>query len=135
MYTIKETCYSDAGKILKRYNGERLVAVGYSFKVDEAHTIQEESIDLSTIERISDSSIKVLTKNGSVVMIGNNTKRTYGDWKTIIVKWRYSNDDQIAIMLNKDESEEDLEKYNRMQSWREWASTLSEAIINLNKNI
>lgn len=135
MYTIKETCYSDAGKILKRYNGERLVAIGYSFKVDGAYTIQEESIDLSTIERISDSSIKVLTENSSVVMMGNNTKRTYGDWKTIIIKWRYSNDDQIAIMLNKDESEEDLERYNRMQSWREWASTLSKAIVNLNNNI
>lgn len=135
MYTIKGICYSDAGKILKRYNGKRLVAIGYSFKVNEAYTIKEESIDLSTIERISDSSIKVLTENDSVIMMGNNTKRTYGDWKTIIVKWRYSNDDQIAIMLNKDESEEDLEKYNRMQSWREWASTLSEAIINLNKNI
>lgn len=132
MYTIKETCYSDAGKILKRYNGARLVAIGYSFKVDEAYTIQEESIDLSTIERISDSSIKVLTENGSVIMMGNNTKRTYGDWKTIIIKWRYSNDDQIAIMLNKDESEEDLERYNRMQSWREWASTLSKKIVELN---
>ena len=117
---------------MKRYNGERLVAIGYSFKVDETYTIQEESIDLSTIERISDSSIKVLTENGSVIMMGNNTKRTYGDWKTIIIKWRYSNDDQIAIMLNKDESEEDLERYNRMQSWREWASTLSKAIVNLN---
>lgn len=135
MYIIKGICYSDAGKILKRYNGERLVAIGYFFKVDEAYAVQEESIDLSTIEKISDSSIKVLTENGSVVMIGNNTNRTYGDWKTIIIKWRYSNDDQIAIMLNKDESEEDLEKYNRMQSWREWASTLSKVIINLNKNI
>jgi hypothetical protein len=38
---------------------------------------------------------------------------------------RYSNDDQIAIILNKDESEKDKISYNRMQMWRRFADDLA----------
>lgn len=37
--------------------------------------------------------------------------------KTLIIKLHYSNDDQIAIMLNDDE-----DKMREMQEWREFAS-------------
>ena len=56
---------------------------------------------------------------------------SYAEWKTKIIKWRYSNDDQIAILINKDDSEEDIIKYNRMQEWREYAAKLARKIINL----
>lgn len=42
---------------------------------------------------------------------------TYAAIKTFIIKLHYSNDDQIAIMLNNDE-----EKMIKMQEWREYAS-------------
>ena len=61
------------------------------------------------------------------VRIAENT--SYGDIKAMLVKIRYSNDDQIAILLNKDSSEEDLLKYNKMQEWRDWASILAKAFM------
>lgn len=55
----------------------------------------------------------------------------YEEWKKHIIQWRYSNDDQIAIILNKDDSEEDKLQYEKMQEWREWASKLAKKIIQL----
>lgn len=45
--------------------------------------------------------------------------------KTAVVKTRYSNDDQIAIMLNKDENENSALYYQKMQEWRAFASDLA----------
>jgi hypothetical protein len=58
-------------------------------------------------------------------------KWTYSDYKRSIITSRYSNDDQIAIILNKEDSDLDLIKYNRMMKWREFASVLANKIINL----
>ena len=47
------------------------------------------------------------------VRIAKNT--SYGDLKSMLVKIRYSNDDQIAIIINKDNSEEGNLKFQQMQ--------------------
>ena len=58
------------------------------------------------------------------------SKSDYATVKTEMIKKRYSNDDQIAIMLNKDSGlEEDLFAYQKMQEWREWASTVAKKIM------
>ena len=58
------------------------------------------------------------------------SKSYYATVKTEMIKKRYSNDDQIAIMLNKDSGlEEDLFAYQKMQEWREWASTVAKKIV------
>lgn len=58
------------------------------------------------------------------------SKSDYATVKTEMIKKRYSNDDQIAIMLNKDSGlEEDLFAYQKMQEWREWASTVAKKIV------
>ena len=42
------------------------------------------------------------------------------------------NDDQIAIMLNKDSGEEsDILRYDKMQEWRDWAGRLARKIIDI----
>jgi hypothetical protein len=46
--------------------------------------------------------------------------QNYAAIKTFIIKLHYSNDDQIAIMLNGDE-----EKMKEMQEWREYASYIA----------
>lgn len=43
----------------------------------------------------------------------------------------FSNNDQIAIMLNKDESDEDLFLFNKMQEWRKWASVVAKEVVKL----
>ena len=58
------------------------------------------------------------------------SKSDYATVKTEMIKKRYSNDDQIAIMLNKDSGlEEDFFAYQKMQEWREWASTVAKKIV------
>jgi hypothetical protein len=56
-------------------------------------------------------------------------KWTYSDYKRSIITSRYSNDDQIAIILNKEDSDLDRIKYDRMMKWREFASLLAKKII------
>ena len=42
-----------------------------------------------------------------------------------MIKLRYSNDDQLALMLNKDNSEEDKMYYDKMQEWREFSGHIA----------
>ena len=46
--------------------------------------------------------------------------KSYAYIKTFIIKLHYSNDDQLAIILNDDEV-----AYNKMQSWREYATKIA----------
>lgn len=117
MYKVKDTVYSEPGYMLVK-PGFR----GYSRK-GELKDFTEEKLNTETFS-IQGNIIYI----GSVIIGQYDPKKTYGDYKTSIIKGRYSNDDQIAIMLNKDNSEEDLEKYNRMQAWREWAAKLARLI-------
>ena len=50
---------------------------------------------------------------------------SYADIKKRVIKSRYTEDDQIAIILNKDESEEDAMCFQKMQEWREFASEVA----------
>lgn len=50
---------------------------------------------------------------------------SYAQIKTFIIKLHYSNDDQIAIMLNNDE-----DKMNEMQEWREYATIIAKKYTN-----
>ena len=61
-------------------------------------------------------------------------KIEYGALKAQFIKMRYSNDDQIAIMLNKDNSEEDEIYYNKMQEWRDWSGEMAKKIVEYEKN-
>ena len=56
------------------------------------------------------------------------SKSDYATVKTEMIKKRYSNDDQIAIMLNAQLSEEDKVYYNKMQEWREFSRYIAKSI-------
>lgn len=124
MYTDKGYVYSDAGKILVSGN-----FIGYSVKADSSlvDNITEEDVILDDI--ILDGDF-IRYNNGRIIQ-SYSKNNTYADWKTKIIKWRYSNDDQIAILINKDNSEDDAAKYGRMQAWREYAAKLARKIISL----
>jgi hypothetical protein len=55
----------------------------------------------------------------------------YKDWKKKWVNKQFTNDDQIAIMLNKDDSEEDLFLFNKMQEWRKWSGIIAKKITSI----
>lgn len=120
MYKQKNKVYSDAGKYLKCGN-----RVAYEF--DETTSDVVEVVD----------SVDGFVKVGGMVTWSDGFRAikvvengTYDDYKTRIVKARYSYDDQIAIMLNKDSGdEEDALAYERMQEWREYAGKVAKKIM------
>ena len=124
MYKIKNIVYADAGKILKSANYQ-----GYQCK-GNLEDFEELTVDLNTGHRENG----LIIFDNAVMLVKD---LDYVGWKTHIVKIRYSNDDQIAIILNKDSSEEDLLRFNKMQEWREYASELAHKILeilNINNN-
>lgn len=121
MYTKGETTYADAGCILISQTSK-----GYKLS-KSLQDIREHNINLDDIT-VSDKFIKI-----DNILIANQKGFTYADWKKYIIKWRYSNDDQIAIILNKDNSEEDKMLFDKMQEWRDWAGQLAHILAELNK--
>ena len=56
---------------------------------------------------------------------------SYTDIKTKLITSRYSNDDQIAIILNNGKNGEDTELFNKMQEWRNWCSIIAKFVTNI----
>lgn len=123
MYTDKNIIYADAGKYLKR---DHLIA----FQIPESYNVQE--FDLNTSDIHITGNLAYYNNNLCAQFINPNWK--YSDYKKDIIKKRYSNDDQIAIILNKDDSEEDKIRYQKMMEWREFAATLAKKIIETLQN-
>lgn len=61
------------------------------------------------------------------------SKSDYVTIKTEMIKKRYSNDDQIAIMLNAELSQEDKVYYNKMQEWREFSGYIARQIESIDR--
>lgn len=120
MYTVKNKTYADAGYVLKYKN-----KVAFSFEGVDPKDVLETKINLENMQ-----------KNGNFVVYSGFLKDhisciEYKDWKTKWVNKLFTNDDQIAIILNKDDSEEDLLLFNKMQEWRVWAGVISKEIVQL----
>ncbi|MBD5339399.1 MAG: hypothetical protein HDR98_09835 [Bacteroides sp.] len=54
-------------------------------------------------------------------------KRDYAEVKMAVIRMRYSNDDQLAIILNKDRTAADAAMFLEMQKWREFAAEIAAA--------
>ena len=120
MYIKNNVVYADAGNILISKT-----AIGYSLMADIAD-IQEQQLNLQDM-KLEGEFLKY--SDGLVVQRYKNLD--YAGWKADIIKWRYTIDDQMAIILNKDESAETLLEYNRMQEWRDWAGALANKILSI----
>ena len=115
MYRIKDKLYADAGYILRAGNYR-------TFVMEDRVGAEEESIDIDNIKIIG----KVIVLDSIPVIVD---KFEYGELKSRLVKFQYSYDDQIAIILNKDDSEESLLRYEKMQAWREWAGIVAKKVM------
>lgn len=122
MYQIKNKIYADAGYVLK-YNNK----VAFSFEDVDANDILETKLNLENIH-----------KNGNfVVYDGLRDRITHLDYsrlKSRFINKQFTNDDQIAIILNKDNSKEDTLLFNKMQEWRDFASVIAKKIIDILTN-
>ncbi len=113
MYTIKNKVYADAGCVLKYEN-----KVAFSFEGVDEKDVLETKINLENMQKIG----KFVVYSGLRDYISCTE---YKDWKKKWVNKQFTNDDQIAIILNKDDSEEDLLLFNKMQEWREWSGIVA----------
>ena len=122
MYKIGNKTYADAGHYLKRGS-----SVGYAF-TDNGEEVKEVKVRLDDM-RVSGSLI--IWSDGSLAQMVI-PRGEYGDYKKAVVQKKYSNDDQIAIMLNKDSgNDDDQVAYRKMQEWREWASVVAHKIMDI----
>lgn len=121
MFIKGNMIYSEAGYILKCDNKR-----AFQMPYDSSKEYIEIPIDI-TNTRIESGMI-----NMDGVVFRNNEKYDYGQWKANIIKKRYSNDDQIAIMLNRGDEESNM-IYNKMMQWREYASMLAKKFVELNE--
>lgn len=121
MYKIRKNVYADAGCILVGKN-----LIGYMFP-GEMSEFTEESIRLSDM-RVEG---KYLLYSNDMIKEIYYPNMTYEQLKAKYVKRLFSNDDQIAIMLNKDRSAEDAELFDKMQEYRDWCGTLAKKVISI----
>ena len=121
MYKVRDKVYADAGKILIGQNRR-----GYVFQGELSEFSEEEVL----IDDMKIEGIFLIYSNGKIrEMYDSNA--TYESLKAKYVKRHYSNDDQIAIMLNHGRSEEDNMVFDKMQEWREWCGVLAKKVISI----
>lgn len=125
MYKIRNKVYPEAGCILV---GES--RLGYVFQGE----IEEFTEHPITIDDMKVGGDFLLYSNG-MILERNYPNLTYEEQKARIVKRLFSNDDQIAIMLNKGRSEQDDLVFEKMQEYRDWAGTLAKKIVALNNDV
>ena len=114
MYQIRNKVFSEAGYILIGNNKK-----GYQFEGKPSDFI-EEKINLN------DMAIRgeYVEYSGILQYIGESP--TYEQLKRDMIKRRYSNDDQIAIILNGD-----TDAIQKMQEWRDWSTKVATKIIEI----
>lgn len=122
MFTKNKITYSEAFKYL-RHKERNVVAL----KIQGINADDYIEVDMDNPLKVS------VDKNSGVVKFGTwfvafPDDLSYGSIKKAIIQLRYSNDDQMALILNKDDSEEDSILYQKMQEWREFASTVARKV-------
>ena len=121
MYKVRNKVYAEAGSILIGENKR-----GYSF-LGEVSDFSEKAI------RLDDMKVdgQFLVYSDGIIRELYDPSATYEQLKAKYVKRLFSNDDQIAIMLNKDKSAADAELFDKMQEWRDWCGVLAKKVASL----
>ena len=122
MYKKRNVVYADAYKYLI-HKSKGIIAFAQSGNESEFE------------EKELPTPIKIIDEGGGFYSIQDVpkvkfyfSKSDYVTVKTEMIKKQNSNDDQIAIMLNAQLSEEDKLYYNKMQEWREFSGHIAKLI-------
>lgn len=129
MFTKGNMVYADAYKYL-RHKNKNIIALSFKGSTDDFEEVEM----TSPIEVETDGDMLFFERRKFVII---PDRMEYAAIKERIIKSRYSNDEQIAIMLNKDTGREGAVYYQKMQEWREFATEMAriveDAFISLNK--
>ena len=120
MYSYNKKVYGDAGYYIQKIKSQR---AGFCLTLsdDDSEKDFKQYKLKDTVEKIDDKIVKLSGKFYFTVYDPDNIKRD-------LIKLLYNYDEQIAIILNKDESEFGLETYNKMQAWRTYFGNLAKKI-------
>lgn len=121
MYKVRNKVFAEAGSILIGKNKR-----GYSF-LGEVSDFSEKAISLDDMKVDG----QFLVYSDGLIRELYDPSATYEQLKAKYVKRLFSNDDQIAIMLNKDKSAADAELFDKMQEWRDWCGVLAKKVASL----
>ena len=126
MYVKGNIVYADAYKYLK-HKERNMIALRVEGNPDD---YEEVSMDTPVEVEVNGN---MISWNKGMFM-KNIPDLSYERVKGAIVRSRYSYDDQIALMLNKDsEEQEDIRYYQKMQEWREFAREIAKAVVALTR--
>lgn len=121
MYKVRNKVYADAGSILVGINKRGYVFLG------ELSEFSEEEIILDDMK--IEGNFLVYSKGRIRELYNPNL--TYEQLKSKYVKVQFSNDDQLAIMLNRGRSKDDDLLFEKMQEWRDWCGIKAKKVISL----
>jgi hypothetical protein len=112
MYKDKGLVYADAFRYLHYKKGN---IVGFAIPGN----IEDFEEKVVTLSDLNVKNNMILFNRDLLGVIPE--KLTHSEIKKKIIKSRYTNDDQIAVMLNNNS-----EEYTRMQKWREFATAVAD---------
>lgn len=120
MFEKNKIMYADTYKYLRNQEGN-LYALSYNGLLKD---LQEVEMTLP---------LNIFIKNGVIFWEGGKLATspknlTYASIKEHIIKSRYSNDEQLAIILNKDLSADGKLQFARMQAWRDFATEIAKIV-------
>ena len=120
MFTKGNRVYADTYKYLRH---KTKAAIGITMVADESE-VEEVVMELPIVVSINGN--MVTWENGKLAFFAKD--KNYASIKEQLVKSRYTNDEQLAIMLNKDSSEDSQLCYQRMQEWRSFAEEMARLV-------
>ena len=124
MYIKNNKTYAEPYKYLIKEGTRRIIALHLG---EAREDFEERDMTLPINARIDGPLVK--WENGLFAALPESM--TYEAIKAKIIKSRYSNDDQIAILLNKSKGPEEELEYQRMQRWRDMASDVAKSAMSV----
>lgn len=125
MFKKGNKVYSEAGSYLKSTDG-KIIGLNLYDNLEEFEEVEiSEPLDIKVQGNL-------ITINDKFLIFPQSLD--YASIKVALIKSRYSNDDQIALVLNKDLSEEDLMYWQKMQEWRDWSSEVATQVMEVVNN-
>ena len=117
MFTKGNIVYSDAFKYLK-HKERNIIALSVKGSADDyEELLMNDPLDVEVYKGMVFWNNRKFVNYPSIL--------TKEGVKTSIIKSRYSNDDQIAIMLNRDDNEDAAMYFLKMQEWRRFAAQVA----------
>lgn len=121
MFSKENIVYAEVYKYL-RHKTKNIIALSTKGSADDY-----EELEMNNPLDIEVENGMIFWNNRNFASCPNTlTKETI---KTSIIKSRYTNDDQLAILLNRDENEVGAMYYQKMQEWRKFATFIADSVL------